>query len=98
MNPHSVLERHPYLYFPSGEVVLAVKQTPNPDEVEDLPKYTLFRIHQFQLQHHSVAFTNFFADADASLTEVYDGVPLVEMHGDKAEDFALLLDYLYYPT
>ncbi|KAI1787049.1 hypothetical protein LXA43DRAFT_740396 [Ganoderma leucocontextum] len=96
MNPKSVFERHPDLYFPDGDVVLAVKQTPHSDE--DPLKYTLFRVHKFLLKHHSTTFSNFFADANAAPTEAYDGVPLAEMYGDKAEDFALLLSYLYHPS
>ncbi|PIL28645.1 hypothetical protein GSI_08687 [Ganoderma sinense ZZ0214-1] len=97
MNPNAVFERHPDLYYSDGDVVLAVKQTTKPDKLEDPPMYTLFRVDKLMLKRHSVTFANFFADADAAPTEVYDGVPLAEMHGDKAEDFALLLNYLYHP-
>ena len=96
MKSNSVLERHADLYFPDGDVVLAVKQSPISDE--EPPKDTLFRVHKFLLKHHSGTFANFFADANAAPTEVYDGAPLAEMHGDKAEDFALLLSYLYNPS
>ncbi len=98
MNPQSILERHPDLYFVDGDIVLAVKQTPKSEDPEERPKYHLFRVHKFLLKHHSGTFANFFADASAAPTEVYDGVPLAEMHGDKAEDFALLLGYLYNPS
>ncbi|KAI1787048.1 hypothetical protein LXA43DRAFT_740426 [Ganoderma leucocontextum] len=100
MNSNAVLERHPDLYFEDGDIVLAVKQTgtPESDDSEEPPQYTLFRVHKFLLRHHSATFVNFFADANAAPTEVYDGVPLAEMHGDKAEDFALLLKYLYNPS
>ncbi|KAI1782984.1 hypothetical protein LXA43DRAFT_848584, partial [Ganoderma leucocontextum] len=87
---------HPDLYFQDGDVVLAVKQAPMSDE--EPRNYTLFRVHRFLLKHHSATFANLFADANAAPTEVYDGVPLAEMHGDKAEDFALLLSYLYNPS
>lgn len=100
MDSSSVLERHPDLYFADGDVVLAVKQTGTaPDSNEDdPPKYALFRVHKFLLKHHSTTFANFFLDANAAPAEVYDGVPLAEMHGDNAEDFALLLSYLYNPS
>ncbi|KAM5546269.1 hypothetical protein V8D89_000395 [Ganoderma adspersum] len=101
MNPNRVLERHSNLYFTDGDVVLAVNQTPgtkSDDSAEGRLTYTLFRVHKFLLKHHSTVFANFFADANAAPTEVYDGVPLAEMHGDKAEDFALLLSYLYNPS
>ncbi|PIL28650.1 hypothetical protein GSI_08692 [Ganoderma sinense ZZ0214-1] len=96
----SGFERHPDLYFADGDVVLAVKQTPKSEDEdsEKQPKYQLFRVHKFMLKLHSPAFANFFADASAAPAEVYDGVPLAEMHGDKAEDFALLLSYLYKPS
>ena len=99
MDQNYVLERHPDLYFPDGDVVLAVQQTPKADDPAEGPlKCTLFRVHKFLLKHHSTTFSNLFADADATPTEVYDGVPLAEMYGDKAEDFALLLSYLYNPS
>ena len=100
MDPNYVLERHPDLYFPDGDVVLAVQQTPKADDPAEGPpvKCTLFRVHKFLLKHHSTTFSNLFADADATPTEVYDDVPLAEMYGDKAEDFALLLSYLYNPS
>ena len=42
---------------------------------------------------------NSHADADAAASKElsYDGVPLVQLHGDNAEDLALLMNYLYYP-
>ncbi|KAI1787051.1 hypothetical protein LXA43DRAFT_1031005 [Ganoderma leucocontextum] len=98
MNPQSILERHPDLYFADGDVVLAVKQTPKSDDSHERPKYHLFRVYKFLLKHYLTTFANFFADANAAPTEVYDGVPLAQMHGDKAEDFALLLSYLYNPS
>ncbi len=97
MNSKSVVERHAHLYFPEGDVILAaLKQTPKSDEAP--PKYTLFRVHKFLLKHHSTAFSNLLVDAKAAPTEVYDDVPLAEMHGDKADDLALLLGYLYNPS
>ncbi|KAM5546268.1 hypothetical protein V8D89_000394 [Ganoderma adspersum] len=99
MHSNAVLERHPDLYFQDGDIVLAVKQTDATHGFTDDPvKYTVFRVHKFLLKHHSATFANFFADANAAPAEVYDGVPLAEMHGDKAEDFALLLSYLYNPS
>ena len=98
MNSDAVLERHPDLYFQDGDIVLAVKKTSTPGSAEEPTKYILFRVHKFLLKHHSATFTNFFADANATPTEVYDEVPLAEMHGDQADDFALLLNYLYNPS
>ncbi|PIL28643.1 hypothetical protein GSI_08685 [Ganoderma sinense ZZ0214-1] len=99
MNSNAFLERHPNLYFPDGDIVLAVKEgTIHGSATGDLEKYILFRVHKFLLRHHSATFSNFFADANAAPTEVYDGVPLAEMHGDRAKDFAMLLGYLYDPS
>ena len=85
-------ERHPTLYFPNGDVVLSALIDGAP------PRTQLFRVHKFLLMHHSTAFANMFADANPASGESYDGVPIVELHGDRSEDFALLLNYLYNPT
>ena len=97
-------EHHPDLYLPAGDVVLAARTSPSTDDLpstrrEDVtPKYWLFRVHKFLLSHHSATFANLFADASASAGEMYDGVPLVRMEGDRAQDLALLLTYMYYPA
>ena len=39
-----------------------------------------------------------FSAEDGSCSDTYDGVPVVDMHGDRAEDLALLVSYLYYPS
>ncbi len=44
------------------------------------------------LMHHSITFANMFADANPGCSESYDGVPMIELHGDKAVDLALLLN------
>ena len=86
-------ERHPTLYFPTGDVVLSASiDTGGP------PTTQLFRVHKFLLMHHSTAFANMFTDAAADPGETYDGVPIVQMEGDDAEDLATLLNYLYNPT
>ena len=85
-------ERHPTLYFSDGDVVLAASADGPP------PGSQLFRVHKFLLKHHSPTFANMFLDADAETGESYDGVPMVQLQGDKAEDIALLLNYLYNPT
>ena len=98
------IERHPELYLLPGDVVLVARTSPNTDDLlseeqdDAAPKYWLFRVHKFMLSHHSVAFANLFADANAASGDIYDGVPLVRMEGDRAQDLALLLTYLYYPT
>ncbi|KAM5546249.1 hypothetical protein V8D89_000375 [Ganoderma adspersum] len=92
------VERHPTLYFPNGDVVLSAQASIHPRPLAAPPKTQLFRVHKFLLTHHSVTFANMFADANPASGESYDGVPMVELQGDKAEDVALLLNYLYNPT
>ncbi|KAI1784925.1 hypothetical protein LXA43DRAFT_1040201 [Ganoderma leucocontextum] len=89
----SASEPHPTLYFPNGDVVLSALI-----DSEAPPTTRLFRVHKFLLMHHSATFANMFADAKPGSGESYDGVPMVELQGDKAEDLALLLNYLYNPT
>ena len=87
-------ERHPTLYFTNGDVVLSASV----DAAVGRPQSRLFRVHKFLLMHHSTTFANMFADATAGPGETYDGVPIVKMEGDDAEDLAKLLNYLYNPT
>ncbi|PIL28621.1 hypothetical protein GSI_08663 [Ganoderma sinense ZZ0214-1] len=90
------LDRHPQLYFPDGDIALfATKPAPKDGGQQ---RYLVFRIHKFLLRHHSETFANMIADANAETDTVYDGVPLVEMHGDNAEDLAAMLSYMYNPS
>ncbi|KAI1784933.1 hypothetical protein LXA43DRAFT_860435, partial [Ganoderma leucocontextum] len=88
---------HPKFYIPNGDVVLAAKFASETNGGP--PRYQLFRVHKFLLGFRSQVFANLFtdADADASNEPSYDGLPLVELQGDNADDFALLLNYLYGP-
>ena len=97
------VEQHPRLYFPDGDVILSAR-TAIPvsglcfTESQDAPpRILLFRVHKAILSHHSPAFKNMFLDAVASAGDTYDGAPLVPMVGDRAEDLAQLLTYLYDP-
>ncbi|PIL28653.1 hypothetical protein GSI_08695 [Ganoderma sinense ZZ0214-1] len=90
-------ERHLKLYFPNGDVVLSASIDSDAAPAGP-PRCQLFRVHKFLLMHHSTAFTNMFEDATAGPNESYDGVPIVKMEGDNAEDLAQLLNYLYNPT
>ena len=98
--PSGTLERHPTLYFPNGDIVLSALaiDSHSAGDSSDAPKTQLFRVHKFLLMHHSATFANMFADADPGSGESYDGVPMVELQGDTAEDLTLLLNYLYNPT
>ena len=56
-------------------------------------KYLVFRMHKFMLRHHSAIFDNMFEDATSGI-DIHNGVPLVHMQGDDAEDLAGILTYL----
>lgn len=94
----SPFERHPTLYFPNGDIVLSASIDSGRDSSDAPPKTQLFRVHKFLVTHHSAMFANMFSDADPGSGESYDGVPMVELQGDKAQDLALLLNYLYNTT
>ena len=98
MDPDAVVEHHTKFYIPSGDVALATKFTPQADE-SGPPRYQVVRVHKLLLGLRSAVFSNLFADANAAASKElsHDGMPLVELHGDNAEDVALLLNYLYYP-
>lgn len=95
-SPHP--QRHPTLYFPTGDVVLSAGASIDSGPLDVPPTTQLFRVHKFLLMHHSITFSNMFADANPASCESYDGVPMVALQGDKAEDLALLLNYLYNAT
>ncbi|KAM5546274.1 hypothetical protein V8D89_000400 [Ganoderma adspersum] len=61
------------------------------------PNAVLERYVKFYLSGGDV-FHNLFADADAAApNDSYDGLPLVELHGDKPEDLTLLFSCIYEP-
>ncbi|RDX52335.1 hypothetical protein OH76DRAFT_1345701 [Lentinus brumalis] len=92
-----VLERHPKLYLPDGDIVLRASKSA-PAAQDGAQHYQLFRVHKFLLKYHSAPFGHMFADARVGSDEAYDGVPMAEMHGDRAEDLGLLLNYIYNPS
>ena len=96
--PSSSTVRHQRLYFHDGDVVLAAQTSLLTRDDSEPSPLLLFRVHKITLSHNSPAFANMFADASSSAGETYDGVPLVHLEGDKAEDLALLLAFLYYPV
>lgn len=86
---------HDILWYSDGSVVLAT----------DL---YLFKVHKSVLSHHSTVFKDMFEfpNIDASETspggvgsgtaqEVYQGLPLVTLAGDKGEDVVHLLRAVY---
>ncbi|KAM5544007.1 hypothetical protein V8D89_002624 [Ganoderma adspersum] len=91
-----ILERHPQLYFSDGDIVLVAKvssKSTSTPTAGSSPQYQLYRVHRPILRHNSPVFANLFADVAPG--ELYDDVPLVEMIGDTAEDFATLLTFIY---
>ena len=90
----AIVERHPQLDFSDGDILLLAQSSVG---IRGHPKYLVFRIHKFMLRHHSAIFDNMFEDATSG-ADVYNGVPLVQMAGDNAEDLALILTYLYNPS
>ena len=97
------IEHHPHLYIASGDVILSAQTgipssgLSEPQDPNVSPKTILFRVHKAILSLHSSAFENVFLDAIASAGDTYDGVPVVPMIGDRAEDLAQVLMCLYKP-
>ena len=94
-NSDAVLERHPQLYFSDGDVVLSAKVL-SATTSDSPPRYLPFRVHRPILRHNSTMLANLFMDAASS--DLYDGVPLVEMIGDTAEALGSLLAFIYNPS
>ena len=99
----STLEQHPTLYFPDGDIILAVKLAPLPptDSANNATataqdRYQVYRVHRFLLSRHSQVFANMFADAAPGA--FHDGIPMVEMMGDDPEVFSQMLSFLYGPS
>ncbi|KAM5546276.1 hypothetical protein V8D89_000402 [Ganoderma adspersum] len=98
MDPNAVLERDVKFYNPRGDVILAAR-VPSQATAPGPPTYKIFKVHKFLLGLRSQVFYNLFADSDASAApnDTFDGLPLVELHGDRPEDFSVLLSYIYEP-
>ena len=102
----STLEQHPTLYFPHGDIILALKLAPLPstDPVTAATgtvgtrqdRYQVYRVHQFLLSRHSQVFANMFSDSAPGNS--HEGVPVVEMIGDDPEVFSQMLSFLYGPS
>ena len=91
------MERHPRLYFPAGDIVL--RAIPAAAASDSGPqRFQVFRVHKFLLKHHSAPLGHLFEDASVTSDETYDGVPMATMHGDRAEDLGMLLNYIYNPA
>ena len=82
-----LLERHPTLYFPDGDLVLCATK----------PCGTLqaFRVDRVYLTRNSPVLRDMLAPAAASnMTETFDGVPLLRL-ADDANELSSLLELLY---
>ena len=90
----AVIEPHGQLDFSDGDILLLAQSSL---VVLGRPHYLLFRVHKCMLRHHSAVFDNMFEDAVCG-ADTYDGIPLVHMPGDEAEDLARILTYLYNPS
>lgn len=81
--------RHPTMYLPHGDIVLSCAS-------EDERTLTLFRVGKSTLAFHSTVFATMLTLPEGpEEQETYEGVPLVRMSGDTAEDLGELLTALY---
>lgn len=80
--------RDPRLYSEDGNIVLSAK------DARDRTVY--FRLHKSILAKHSPIFADMFALPPVSTSDVYEGVPLVEMPDD-ADTLRRLIALLYDP-
>ena len=88
------IEPYGQLDFSDGDVLLLAQASPI---IQGRPHYLIFRVHKFMLRHHSTIFDNMFEDATSD-ADTHDGIPLIHMPGDEAEDLARILTYLYNPS
>lgn len=83
------MDRDSSFWFSDGNIVLAA--------ASERDSQTLFRVHKSILAKHSPVFADMFDVPPVDEQEHYDGIPLVTMAGDKAEDWQRLLTILYTP-
>lgn len=74
--------RHTDFYFADGSIVIIVERT-------------AFRVHQSILARHSEVFATLWDVPQPRKTDVYDGCPKVELHGDSLHDFVDVMKVLY---
>ena len=90
----AAVEYHPFLNFGNGDILLLAKSS---RITGDRPQHMVFRVHKSMLRSSSPIFENMFEDA-TSAGDIHQGIPLVQMAGDDADDLACVLTCLYSPT
>ena len=81
--------KHDSLDFPDGDVVLSV--------TDNVGLQHVFRVDRVFLSRHSKIFAGMFSLPPSSIAvnEQHDGVPLVQLVGDKLDGVADLLNMMY---
>ncbi|KAJ7448828.1 hypothetical protein B0H11DRAFT_1636866, partial [Mycena galericulata] len=72
------------IWMPYGNTILQVESTQ-------------FRVNRDVLAKHSIVFRHLFACAAPASDATLEGCPVVQLSGDAAQDWALLLEVLYDP-
>jgi BTB/POZ domain len=76
------------LYLEDGNIVLSASQNDG--------GYSLFRVHKSILAKNSPVFSDMFTLSTPDSADIYDGVPIVQLHDDP-KDLEQFLEFLYYP-
>ncbi|PSR71210.1 hypothetical protein PHLCEN_2v12864 [Hermanssonia centrifuga] len=76
-------------YFEDGDIVLSLEKGKTTQ---------IFRVHRALLSHHSPVFRDMLSLGAQSNNAKYDGVPIVHIPDDDADDFAELVRVLYDPS
>lgn len=91
-NENYVIEKHSSFWLSDGNIVLSVPSSVRKCSV-------LFRVHKSVLARHSTVFADMlsFGESDAPATgpDAYEGLPLVTLPQESAEDWQKLLEIFY---